>query len=110
MRQTYRLRLEGDSLPLPGTAVEVEMPLPASIALPQAALQQIDGRWGVFVVVCGDDCHAGFRHVVRGQDVKGAVVILDNLAPWEKIVADGAYLLKAYQQKLASPDEGAHVH
>jgi hypothetical protein len=47
---------------------------------------------------------------VRGQDVKGAVMILDNIAPGEKIVADSAYLLKAYQQKQSSGDEGGHVH
>jgi len=110
MRQTYRLRLAGDSLPLPGTPVEVEVPFPASITLPQAALQQIDGHWGVFVVTCGDDCHAVFREVVRGHDVKGAVMILDNISPGEKIVADSAYLLKAYQQKQSGGDEDGHVH
>jgi cobalt-zinc-cadmium efflux system membrane fusion protein len=101
----------GDSLPLPGTPVEVEIPFPASITLPQAALQQVEGRWGVFVVVCDEACHAMFRQVARGQDIKGAVVILDNIAPGERVVADGAYLLKAYQQKLAGPgDEGGHAH
>ncbi|MCL1892676.1 MAG: efflux RND transporter periplasmic adaptor subunit [Holophagaceae bacterium] len=108
MRQSYRLRLTGKSLPLPGTPVEVEIQFPPSITIPQAALQQVEGRWGVFVSLHG---HAEFRPVVRGQDIKGEVVILDGLRPGQTIVAEGAYLLKAYQRKLAHPDEeDGHVH
>jgi cobalt-zinc-cadmium efflux system membrane fusion protein len=108
MRQSYRLRLAGNSLPLPGAPVEVQIPFPQSIAVPQVALQQVDGLWGVFVVEQG---HAEFRPVVRGQDIKGDVIILDGIKPGETVVAEGAYLLKAYQRKLAHPDEeDGHAH
>jgi cobalt-zinc-cadmium efflux system membrane fusion protein len=71
-------------------------------------LQRLEGLWGVFVVEHG---HAEFRHVVRGQDIKGDVIILDGIKPGETVVVEGAYLLKAYQQKLAHPEEEeGHVH
>jgi|GEM_PF-2372413 len=108
MRQAYRLRLAGNSLPLPGTPVEVQITYPPSITLPQAALQRLDGLWGVYIVENG---HAEFRPVVRGQDIKGDVIILNGIKPGETVVVEGAYLLKAYQQKLAHPDEEeGHVH
>jgi cobalt-zinc-cadmium efflux system membrane fusion protein len=108
MRQTYRLRLTGNALPLPGTPVEVQIHFPPSITLPQVALQQVDGIWGVFIAHHG---FAEFRPVVRGQDIKGEVVILNGLKPGQTVVTDGAYLLKAYQRKLASPDEEeGHAH
>ncbi|MDR2697461.1 MAG: efflux RND transporter periplasmic adaptor subunit [Holophagales bacterium] len=108
MRQSYRLRLTGSSLPLPGTPVEVQIPYPPSITLPQAALQRLEGLWGVYIVENG---HAEFRPVARGQDIKGEVIILDGIKSGETVVVEGAYLLKAYQQKLAHPDEEeGHVH
>jgi cobalt-zinc-cadmium efflux system membrane fusion protein len=108
LRQTFRVRLSGDSLPLPGTPVEVQIPFPPSITLPQAALQQIDGQWGVFVAHHG---YAEFCPVVRGRDIKGEVMILSGIKPGQTVVVEGAYLIKAYQQRLANPDEEhGHVH
>ena len=108
MRQTYRLRLSGSSLPIPGTPVEVQLPFPPAITLPQAALQQVDGQWGVFITHHG---YAEFRPVVRGRVIKDEVVILEGLRPGRMVAVEGAYLLKAYQRKLASSDEDhGHVH
>ncbi len=51
-RLGYLLRLvggaEGD-LPLAGTPLEARVPLARAVVLPQEALQQIEGVWGVFV-------------------------------------------------------------
>jgi cobalt-zinc-cadmium efflux system membrane fusion protein len=107
-RLAYRLHLLGTPLPVPGTPVEVRVPLAKGIYLPQAAVQQVDGRWGVFVVV---QERAEFRPVQRGQDLKDEVLVLGGLQPGETLVGEGAYLLKAYQQKRAQPEEGGgHGH
>jgi len=107
-RLAYRLRLLGGLLPMPGTPVEVKVPLEKGVYLPQAALQQLEGRWGVFVV---EQEQATFRPVTRGMDVKDEVLVLEGLKPGETVVAEGAYLLKAYQQKRTEPEgEGGHGH
>jgi len=107
-RLSYRLRFVGGPLPIPGTPVEVKVPLEKGIYLPQAALQQVEGRWGVFVV---EQNAAEFRPVKRGLEVKDEVLVLEGLKPGDAVVAEGAYLLKAYQQKRTEPDEeGGHGH
>ncbi len=107
-RRGYRLRLLGGSLPIPGTPVEAKVPMEQGIYLPQSALQQVDGRWGVFVV---DKTQASFRPVQRGTEFKDQVLVLQGLKPGETLVAEGAYLLKAYRQKRTQPEgEDGHGH
>ena len=108
-RLSYRLRFVGGPLPIPGTSVEVKVPMEKGVYLPQAALQQMEGRWGVFVV---EKENAEFRPVKRGTEVKAEVLVLEGLKPGETVVAEGAYLLKAYQQKRTQPEaeEGGHGH
>ncbi|MBK8793926.1 MAG: efflux RND transporter periplasmic adaptor subunit [Holophaga sp.] len=108
-RLSYRLRFVGGPLPIPGTPVEVKVPMEKGVYLPQAALQQIDGRWGVFVVMKDE---AEFRPIKRGTEVKDEVLVLEGLKPGETVVAEGAYLLKAYQQKRTQPEgeEAGHGH
>lgn len=107
-RLSYRLRLLGGPLPIPGTSVEVKVPLEKGVYLPQAALQQVDGRWGVFVV---EKDQAIFTPVQRGMEVKDEVLVQEGLKAGATVVAEGAYLLKAYQQKRTEPEgEGGHGH
>lgn len=107
-RHSYRLRLRGALLPLPGSSLEVKVPLGKAIHLPQAALQQVEGRWGVYVVNQGE---ALFRPIKRGLDMKDEVLVVDGVKPGETIVGEGAYLLKAYQQKRTQPEAGGgHGH
>ena len=108
-RLSYRLRFVGGQLPIPGTSVEVKVPMEKGVFLPQAALQQVEGRWGVFVV---EKEQAEFRPVKRGTEIKDEVLVLEGLKPGETVVAEGAYLLKAYQQKRTRPEgeEGGHGH
>ena len=107
-RLSYRLRLLGGPLPIPGTSLEVKVPHERAIYLPQAALQQVDGHWGAFVAGQGE---AVFRPVRRGLDMKDEVLVLEGLKPGETVVAEGAYLLKAFRQKRAQPEEGGgHGH
>lgn len=105
-RLSYRLRLSGGPLPIPGKPVEVRVPFASAVILPQNALQQVEGSWGVFVK---EDGHAHFRPVKRGTELGGDVMVLDGLEPGETVVTDGAYLLKAALLKTKSGGD-AHDH
>lgn len=105
-RLGYRLRLLGGPLPLPGTPVEVHVPLARAVVLPQSALQQIEGTWGVFVK---EGEAAEFRPVRRGAELGGDVMVLAGVEPGEIVAGDGAYLLKSLVLKRKRGGEG-HDH
>jgi cobalt-zinc-cadmium efflux system membrane fusion protein len=105
-RLSFRLRLLGGEPPYPGTPLEVRVPLPRGIVVPQGAIQQIEGEWGVFVVDGGE---ATFRPVRRGPELGGDVIVLDGLTPGQRIATEGAYLLKALLLKQSGEGE-AHAH
>ncbi len=105
-RLSYRLRLMGGTLPLPGTPLEVHVPLAKTVVLPQSALQQVEGTWGVFVKD-GED--AVFRPVRRGAELGSDVMVLEGVKPGEIVVGEGAYLLKSLQIKRKSGGED-HDH
>lgn len=98
-RMTYRLRLSGAPLPLPGTPLEVQVPVGQGVLLPSAALQQIEGVWGVFLK---DGDLARFHPVKRGPDVARDTLVLDGLPTGAKVFTDGAYLLKSKLMRLKS--------
>lgn len=64
----------------------------SSIVLPEAAVQQVEGRNVVFVQVAG-----GFQAtpVVTGQRTGGRVEILQGLRPGMVVVTQGAFVLKS---------------
>jgi len=105
-RLSYRLRLLDGPLPIPGKPVEVRVPFASAVILPQNALQQVEGSWGVFVKADG---HARFRPVKRGTELGGDVMVLEGVEPGETVVTDGAYLLKAALLKRKSGGD-AHDH
>lgn len=105
-RLTYFLRLEGQALPLAGTPLEARVPLARAVVLPQEALQQIEGVWGVFV---RDGQRAELRPVRKGPELGGDVLVLEGVAPGEEVATAGAYLLKALWLKRAGGGEG-HDH
>jgi cobalt-zinc-cadmium efflux system membrane fusion protein len=105
-RLSYRLRLLGGPLPIPGTPLEVHVPLAKTVVLPQSALQQVEGTWGVFVKQ-GEE--AAFRPVHRGPEFGTDVMVLDGVKPGETVVGEGAYLLKSLQIKRKSGGED-HDH
>lgn len=105
-RLSYRLRLSGGPLPIPGTPLEVHVPLTKAMVLPQSALQQVEGIWGVFVKE-GEE--AVFRPVRRGVELGGDVMVLEGVKPGETVVGEGAYLLKSLQIKRKSGGED-HDH
>jgi cobalt-zinc-cadmium efflux system membrane fusion protein len=105
-RLSYRLRLSGGPLPIPGTPLEAHVPLTKAIVLPQSALQQVEGTWGVFVKE-GEE--AVFRPVKRGVELGSDVMVLEGVKPGETVVGEGAYLLKSLQIKRKSGGED-HDH
>jgi cobalt-zinc-cadmium efflux system membrane fusion protein len=105
-RLRYRLRLDAEDALIAGTPLEVRVPLPAGIVVPQDALQQVEGEWGVFVTADGA---AVFTPVRRGPELGGDVVVLAGLSPGQRIATSGAYLLKAMVLKQAGGGE-AHAH
>jgi cobalt-zinc-cadmium efflux system membrane fusion protein len=100
------LRLLGEEPPYPGTPLEVRVPLPRGIVVPQGAIQQIEGDWGVFLAAGSE---AAFRPVRRGPELGGDVIVLEGLVPGERIATEGAYLLKALLLKQSAEGE-AHAH
>jgi cobalt-zinc-cadmium efflux system membrane fusion protein len=105
-RLRYRLRIAGGEPPVGGTPLEVRVPLPEGVVVPQEALQQIEGDWGVFVA---DGETARFTPVQRGPELGGDVVVLAGVAPGQQIATSGAYLLRALALKQTSAGD-AHAH
>jgi cobalt-zinc-cadmium efflux system membrane fusion protein len=105
-RLVYRLRLDDDELPYPGTPLEARVPLATGIVVPQDAVQQIEGEWGVFLV---DGERARFLPIRRGPDLGGDVIVLEGLVPGQRIAIEGAYLLKALALKRSGGGE-EHAH
>lgn len=111
-RLGYRLRIAepprpGVPRPLAGTPLEVRVPLPPGIVVPQTALQQIEGVWGVFVA---EGTHASFRPVRRGPELGGDVLVLEGLNPGERVATGGAYLLKSLSLKRSGGGGDGHAH
>ncbi|MFN7958554.1 MAG: efflux RND transporter periplasmic adaptor subunit [Holophagaceae bacterium] len=98
-RLTYRLRLSGAPLPLPGSPLEIQVPLGQGVLLPSSALQQVEGAWGVFLK---EGELARFRPVKRGPDVGRETLVLDALPEGAKVFTEGAYLLKSKLMRLKS--------
>lgn len=98
-RLAYRLRLTGAPLPLPGTPLEVQVPVGLGMRIPNVALQQIDGSWGVFLKEGGQ---ARFQPVKRGPDVARDTLVLEGLKPGSTVITEGAYLLKSKLLRLRS--------
>ena len=96
-RLTFRLRLSGGPLPLPGTPLEVQVPVGRGVLVPGSALQQIEGEWGVFVQ---EGESARFNPVKKGPDSGRKTLILEGVPPGAKIIGEGAYLLKSKLMRI----------
>lgn len=105
-RLQYRLRLTDSQAPLAGTPLEVRVPLAKAIVLPQTALQQIEGVWGVYVREADS---ALFRPVSKGAELGGDVLVLEGVAAGEEVAVEGAYLLKSLSLKASGGGED-HEH
>lgn len=67
------------------------------IAVPTAALQRLEDNWVVFIPRNASSFEV--RIVGRGRDLGGEVEILSGLQARERVVVEGAFLLKAEAEK-----------
>lgn len=77
------------------------------ITVPVTSLQRVADDWVVFLP--GE--HEGefeIRKVGRGRDLGGEIEVVNGLKPGEKIVVDGAFLLKAEAEKAQGGEEHEH--
>jgi len=86
---------------LPGMFVEVELHCERHaagetiLAIPEQAVQTVEGDAAVFVPVAGEPGTFAKRAVRIGEPVGGLVPVLDGLTEGEPYVASGSFILKA---------------
>ena len=87
----------------PGMSATVALPVGTStqqiVTVPVASVQRVRGEWCVFLPK--DESTFEIRTIGRGRDLGGEVEVLAGLKAGEKIVVDGAFLLKAQAEKGA---------
>lgn len=91
----------------PGMSATVSLPIGGGeglLAVPVASLQRLHDAWCVFVPKGPGVFEV--RPVGRGRDLGGEVEIVSGAAAGEKVVVEGAFLLKAEAEKAEG--EGAH--
>ncbi len=110
--KTRRVVVRG-SVPNPGgrlkpgmfATVQLETGAPRGlVAVPAAAVQDVDGRKVVFV-----ERTAGtfaVRPVTLGREADGWVEVVNGVSAGERVVAAGSFLLKSELLTSAAPDEG----
>jgi membrane fusion protein, heavy metal efflux system len=76
------------------------------VAVPAASLQRMDDRWVVFLPQSAGRFEV--RPVGRGRDLGGEVAILSGLAPGERVVVEGSFVLRAEAEK--NEGGGEHHH
>lgn len=93
----------------PGMSATAMVPIGAPdasiLTVPVAAVQRVRGDWSVFVPI--DDRTFEIRKIGRGRDLGGEVEVLSGLGAGDRIVVDGAFLLKAHAER-AEADHDAH--
>jgi cobalt-zinc-cadmium efflux system membrane fusion protein len=112
--RTIPVRIEvanSEQLLRPGMSATAWVPVGKTsekvIAVPVAALQRIENEWLVFLPA-GQDTFE-IRPVGRGRDLGTEIEIVSGLKAGERVVVEGAFLLKAEAEKARS--EGSeHEH
>lgn len=79
------------------------------VAVPATALQRMDDRWIVFLPR-GPRGEGRFevRPVERGRDLGDEVAVLSGLQPGERVVVEGAFVLRAEAEKKEGGGEHHH--
>jgi cobalt-zinc-cadmium efflux system membrane fusion protein len=118
--RTIDVRIEIDNptrLLRPGMSASAIVPLGAAeervVAVAVEAVQRQAAGWCVFLpraVSGGEEGVFEIRKVGRGRDLGGEVEILSGLRAGERVVVDGAFLLKAEADKLRGGGEAEHHH
>lgn len=76
------------------------------VAVPTAALQRMDDQWVVFLPRNGGRFEV--RPVERGRDLGNEVAVLSGLKPGERVVVEGAFILRAEAEKKEGGAEHHH--
>jgi cobalt-zinc-cadmium efflux system membrane fusion protein len=112
--RTIPVRIEvtnSEQLLRPGMSATAWVPVGKSsekvIAVPVAALQRIENEWVVFLPT-GQNTFE-IRPVGRGRDLGTEIEIVSGLKAGERVVVEGAFLLKAEAEKARSEGSG-HEH
>ncbi|MBL8723032.1 MAG: efflux RND transporter periplasmic adaptor subunit [Planctomycetes bacterium] len=95
----------------PGMFAEVRLPVRAAaaepvLAVPEAAVQQVEGQTVLFVPVPGDATAFSMRQVEVGTAIDGFLPVRAGLRADETYVVEGAFVLKAQAMRGAA----AHEH
>ncbi|HET9451870.1 MAG TPA: efflux RND transporter periplasmic adaptor subunit [Aggregicoccus sp.] len=113
--RTVPVRLElpnPDGQLKPGMSATAFIPLGEKdetlMAVPLMALQQVEGGWSVFLPTQEPGAFER-RAVGRGRTLGNEVEVLSGLKAGEKVVVEGAFLLKAEAEKAAGGGE-SHAH
>jgi cobalt-zinc-cadmium efflux system membrane fusion protein len=76
------------------------------VAVPAVALQRMDDRWVVFLP--RGEGRFEVRPVERGRDLGNEVAVLSGLKPGERVVVEGAFVLRAEAEKKEGGGEHHH--
>ncbi|MBI3463624.1 MAG: hypothetical protein HY000_11285 [Planctomycetes bacterium] len=96
---------------LPGMFAEAEIEDRAAtgsqplIAVPESAVQTIDGQTVVFVPGKRDQNTFEKRPIQVGSEIGGMLPVLSGIEAGESIVTDGSFILKAELGKNQTEDE-----
>jgi membrane fusion protein, heavy metal efflux system len=109
-----RIELENPTRVLrPGMSASALVPIGDSqatvVAVPVEALQRSPDGWCVFLQKEEEGVFE-LRTVGRGRDLGAEVEVLSGLRAGERVVKDGAFLLKAEADKARGGGEGEHHH
>lgn len=103
--RTVEIRVELDNpsgVLRPGMSASASIPVGEAssqvVTVPVAALQRLPAGWSVFLPQKEEGLFE-VRGVGRGRDLAGEVEILRGLSAGERVVVDGAFLLKAEADK-----------
>jgi cobalt-zinc-cadmium efflux system membrane fusion protein len=77
------------------------------LTVPVAAVQRVRNEWCVFLPKEKEAGAYEIRKIGRGRDLGNEVEVLSGLEAGDKIVVDGAFLLKSQAEKGAG---GGHGH
>lgn len=115
--RTVDLRLDVDNptgVLRPGMSASALVPLGGTgetvVAVPVTALQRLGDDWVVFLATDKDKGVFEIRAVGRGRDLGGEVEVLSGLVENERVVVDGAFLLKVEAEKARGGGEEHHHH
>jgi membrane fusion protein, heavy metal efflux system len=92
----------------PGMSAKAALPVGAAtdsiLSVPAAAVQRVHDEWCVFLPK-GESAFE-IRRIGRGRDLGDEVEVLSGLKAGERIVVDGAFLLKAQAENSDADHEG----